>query len=203
MLSQIASRGEICPIQELNESLRVNLFFSLAAGISLGPGLSLLQSHTQSSRRGSSLASAASCLPVSALLITAVDGFSPAGHRRPILPSHCSYSSCSEGKWRHLGLVEFAAEVIHQVSGWRQIFAGLGWFPAGSVAVSVSAVQPHELQHPCRGGGRRAHLWVGGNTLLHVGYTTASWEHCALMKGAGCLTGCCFGLLSALLYNCI
>lgn len=80
---------------------------------------SLCSNHTHSSRRGSSLASAASCLPMSALLITAVDGFSPAGHRRPILPSHCSYSSCSEGKWRHLGLVEFAAEVIHQVSRWK------------------------------------------------------------------------------------
>lgn len=56
---------------------------------------------------------------LSALLITAVDGFSPAGHRRPILPSQCLYSSCSGGKWRHLGLVEFAAEVIHQVSRWK------------------------------------------------------------------------------------
>lgn len=59
-----------------------------------------------------------SCLlsPMSALLITAVDGFSPAGHRRPMLPPHCSYCSCSEGKWRHLGLVEFADEVMYQVS---------------------------------------------------------------------------------------
>lgn len=46
----------------------------------------------------------------------------------------------------------------------RNLSFGLGWFPAGSVAVSVSAVQPHELQHPRRGGGRRAQLWVGGNT---------------------------------------
>lgn len=30
--SQIASRGEICPIQELNESLRVNLFFPCCWG---------------------------------------------------------------------------------------------------------------------------------------------------------------------------
>lgn len=32
MQSQIASRGEICPIQELNESLRVNLFFPCCWG---------------------------------------------------------------------------------------------------------------------------------------------------------------------------
>lgn len=37
MQSQIASRGEICPIQELNESLRVNLFFPCCWGF-LGPG---------------------------------------------------------------------------------------------------------------------------------------------------------------------
>lgn len=38
MESQIASRGEICPIQELNESLRVNLFFPCCWGF-YGPQL--------------------------------------------------------------------------------------------------------------------------------------------------------------------
>lgn len=59
-----------------------------------------------------------SCLlsPLSALLITAVEGLWLPGHRAPMLPPRCSHSHCSGGKWRHLGLVELADEVIHQVS---------------------------------------------------------------------------------------
>lgn len=52
MLSQIASRGEICPILKLNESLRVNLFsFSCCWGF-LCPGLILLQSEKRASGLG-------------------------------------------------------------------------------------------------------------------------------------------------------
>lgn len=50
MQSQIASRGEICPIQELNESLRVNLFFPCCWSF-LGPA-SLCCTHTRGYRLG-------------------------------------------------------------------------------------------------------------------------------------------------------
>lgn len=46
MQSQIASRGEICPIQELNESLQVNLFFPRCWGFPRPRPLSG-QSHTE------------------------------------------------------------------------------------------------------------------------------------------------------------
>lgn len=60
MQSQIASRGEICPIQELNESLRVNLFFPCCWGFL---GWPLRCSHTRELQARPSVAPLASPFP--------------------------------------------------------------------------------------------------------------------------------------------
>lgn len=90
MQSQIASRGEICPIQELNESLRVNLFFPCCWGF-LRPA-PLLQPQCAA---GSVLGGFCHLpFPASALRAAAVDAFWAADRwRRPGPPSPCSWAS--------------------------------------------------------------------------------------------------------------
>lgn len=79
MQSQIASRGEICPIQELNESLRVNLFFPCCWGF-LGPASRC--SPAPSCRLGL-LGDRHLPFPGPAPLAAAVDVSWPAGRRSP------------------------------------------------------------------------------------------------------------------------
>lgn len=92
-----------------------------------------------------------------------------AGERPSISPAHPQDHGCmfpppclgDAGTSPHLNKLR-SDQGTDLAGGKSFLWAGLVW--AGSEAGSVSAAQPHELQHPQRGGSRSTQLWVGGNT---------------------------------------
>lgn len=83
--SQIASRGELHPIQKLNDSLKINLFSPLPLGFPWVQSW-LSSSHTDSLRLRVSFGVTAVCFSVSALFTTIVKEFGAIGLCSPILP---------------------------------------------------------------------------------------------------------------------